>query len=165
MTNLTPQASRYGASDGSCRMSRSRIEQGSRNRIGNYKADCTKPKARVNSVSVFFEVRIMKLVVLVLMAALPSALAAQVQAPVPLVVASSAQADTPPGRNFESSTEPETGIGIGPALAMSPQQQPSAKPPKSPKPKLSIPGSMVGYIDSAIVASQVRIRFEAAFHD
>jgi Putative MetA-pathway of phenol degradation len=39
----------------------------------------------------------------------------------------------------------------------------SVKPSDKPKPK--IPGSMVGYIDDAIVKSQVRIRFDAGFHD
>jgi hypothetical protein len=43
----------------------------------------------------------------------------------------------------------------------------STKPPK-PVPKGKRPvliGSMVGYIDDAIVASQVRVRFDAAFND
>lgn len=37
------------------------------------------------------------------------------------------------------------------------------KPSEKPKPK--IPGSMVGYIDNPIPESQVRIRFDAGFHD
>jgi hypothetical protein len=48
-------------------------------------------------------------------------------------------------------------------------QQPKAKPSQPTPPrgeaKRKIPGSMVGYIDNAIVGSQIRIRFDAAFHD
>jgi hypothetical protein len=46
------------------------------------------------------------------------------------------------------------------------QQKP--KPTPKPRPDLDRPpieGSMVGYIDNAIVGSQIRIRFDAAFHD
>jgi hypothetical protein len=39
----------------------------------------------------------------------------------------------------------------------------SKKPPSEPKP--TIPSSMVGYIDNAIVGSQIRIRFDAGFHN
>jgi hypothetical protein len=48
-------------------------------------------------------------------------------------------------------------------------QRPNAKPhlpkpsPSEPGPK--VPGSMVGYIDDAIVGSQVRMRVDAAFHN
>jgi hypothetical protein len=48
-------------------------------------------------------------------------------------------------------------------------QYPGAKPRQSTntsgRPKLKIPGSMVGYIDDAIIGSQVRFRFDAAFGD
>jgi Putative MetA-pathway of phenol degradation len=48
-----------------------------------------------------------------------------------------------------------------------PQQKPkpakSSKPASEPRP--SFPGSMVGYIDDAVVQSQIRIRFDAGFDD
>jgi hypothetical protein len=47
--------------------------------------------------------------------------------------------------------------------------QANAKPSQSPPPRGTtnpkIPGSMVGYIDDAIVGSQIRIRVDAAFHN
>lgn len=48
------------------------------------------------------------------------------------------------------------------------QQKPSPKKPKKPKPSSDhdrppIEGSMVGYIDNAIVGSQIRLRFDAGF--
>ena len=48
-------------------------------------------------------------------------------------------------------------------LAVSAQSLPlqPVKPPPRPK----IAGSMVGYVDDAVVGSQVRVRFEAGFHD
>jgi outer membrane putative beta-barrel porin/alpha-amylase len=54
-----------------------------------------------------------------------------------------------------------------PALAEDPEVQQRTPPqpgsvPSVPKPKIQ--GSMVGYIDDALIASQVRIRFEAGFH-
>src|SRR5437660_11703334 len=55
----------------------------------------------------------------------------------------------------------------GPSLSedttMSPQA--SRTPPPPPQPQRPRPhGSMVGYIDDAIVGSQLRIRFDAGFH-
>jgi hypothetical protein len=42
----------------------------------------------------------------------------------------------------------------------------TAQPTKpKPEPKPEIPGSMVGYIDDAIVSSKIRIRFDGAFDD
>jgi hypothetical protein len=61
---------------------------------------------------------------------------------------------TSPGALAQQSTSPS-------------QQKPKPSKPK-PKPDLDRPpieGSMVGYVDNAIVGSQVRIRFDAAFHN
>jgi hypothetical protein len=115
----------------------------------------------------------MKRVVLVGMVLLPLALAAQEQAPSPTkspgAVASSAQASTSSISDYASSDEPDTRTDVVSSPDANASQQPSAKPRQSRKPrgepKPKIPGSMVGYIDDAIIASQVRIRFDAAFHD
>ncbi|HEY6138005.1 MAG TPA: hypothetical protein VI670_09610 [Thermoanaerobaculia bacterium] len=48
-------------------------------------------------------------------------------------------------------------------LAVAAQSLPSQ--PVKPRPRAKIAGSMVGYIDDAVVGSQVRVRFEAGFHD
>lgn len=48
------------------------------------------------------------------------------------------------------------------ALSLSAQ---TVTPPPAPPPRPKIAGSMVGYVDDAIVGSQVRIRFEAGFHN
>jgi hypothetical protein len=70
----------------------------------------------------------------------------------------------------DSSFEP--GISTVPASQQAPKVPPEQKsrPTPSKKPqgeptKPRIPSSMVGYIDNAIVGSQIRIRFDAAFHD
>lgn len=44
-------------------------------------------------------------------------------------------------------------------------QSTKPQPKPEPKPKPEIPGSMVGYIDDAIVSSQIRTRFDGAFDD
>jgi len=75
----------------------------------------------------------------------------------------STAADTAGSAKTDSSatfpTDPETN---GP-------QQPNAKPNRTTlargETKRTIPGSMVGYVDNAIVQSQVRIRFDAGFHN
>lgn len=46
-----------------------------------------------------------------------------------------------------------------------PQTQPSPPPPPPVENRPRIPGSMVGYVDDAIVGSQIRIRMEAGFKD
>jgi hypothetical protein len=48
------------------------------------------------------------------------------------------------------------------ALSLSAQTVTS---PPAPPPRPKLAGSMVGYVDDAIVGSQVRLRFEAAFHN
>jgi hypothetical protein len=72
------------------------------------------------------------------------------------------------GDNF-SSSKPETSAVFGSEADATAQQQSSTSPSQPAKPrnqnKLVIPGSVVGYVDSAIISSQVRIRFDDAFHD
>jgi hypothetical protein len=113
---------------------------------------------------------------LVLLALLPLALAAQEKDPSPkrnqTKVASPTRANTSSKSDDGSSSELETGTDFVSSLDTNAPQQPSAKPPEPPpppkppdRPKPKIPGSMVGYIDNAIIGTQVRIRFDAAFHD
>jgi Putative MetA-pathway of phenol degradation len=67
----------------------------------------------------------------------------------------------------------ERRLNTGPELHPFGQQSNAPPPPKTkkpPKPRAEIErprieGSMVGYIDNAIVGSQIRIRFDAAFND
>jgi len=115
----------------------------------------------------------MKRAVLVLVSLLPVALAAQDKDPSPpkdhTEVASSIRPSPSPRSEAGSSAEPGTSTDFGFNQDPNAPQQPSAKPSKSTKPRgeprPKIPGSMVGYIDDAIVVSQVRIRFDAAFHN
>ncbi|MGA7920896.1 MAG: transporter [Candidatus Acidiferrales bacterium] len=69
------------------------------------------------------------------------------------------------GFSAELKTETDLGSKQDPNAAQQSSAKPreSQKPPVEPGPK--IPGSMVGYIDEAIVESQVRVRFDAAFHN
>jgi len=74
----------------------------------------------------------------------------------------------PANSNGRSSLD--RGIGALPAFQTAPKVPPPqkpkpAQPKKSPEPKPTIPSSMVGYIDNAIVGSQIRIRFDDAFHN
>jgi len=48
-------------------------------------------------------------------------------------------------------------------LAVAAQSLPSQPVKRPPRPKIA--GSMVGYVDDAVVGSQVRVRFEAGFHN
>jgi hypothetical protein len=61
---------------------------------------------------------------------------------------------------------PNYAVGSG-SSALDPQQKAATKPPaqrtEASRPRTE--GSMVGYIDDAIVGSQVRIRFDAGFND
>jgi hypothetical protein len=106
--------------------------------------------------------------VLVLMALIPLTVAAQENYSSSTKnqdVTSSTRANKSSKNDNDSSAEANFGLNQDPNAP----QQPSAKPrqpPKSPtEPIPKIPGSMVGYIDDAIVGSQVRIRFDAAFHN
>jgi len=115
----------------------------------------------------------MNRVVLVLMVFLPLALAAQDRNSSTIVnqtgVGNSMQADASSISDPVSPTGPETRTDFGTGPETNAPQQPGAQPSQSTKtisePQPSIPGSMVGYVDSAIVGSQVRIRFDDAFHD
>ncbi len=78
-------------------------------------------------------------------------------------------ADAPLADAYSSPAKLDSATDIGFEPDASSQQGSSAQPSQSAKPKgepqTGIPGSMVGYVDSAIVASQVRIRFDDSFHD
>jgi hypothetical protein len=114
----------------------------------------------------------MKRVVLVLVILSPVALAAQERDPSATKDSGTAAAVIATGPTADQATSVQTDLSSH--LLFDPesnaqQQPPSAKPSPRPKPhgkpKLQIPGSMVGYIDNAIVGSQIRIRFDAAFHN
>lgn len=114
----------------------------------------------------------MKRAILVLMLLLPLAVAAQVKDPSALGNQLGAAGSMQANASSTSDgfyTEPGTSANLGSNPNSSAPQQPNAKPSPStqprgePKPK--IPGSMVGYIDDAIVATQIRIRFDAGFED
>lgn len=112
----------------------------------------------------------MKRAVLVLTILLPWTVAAQERDPSALGnqsgAAGAAQAFAS-STSGSSNTEPGVSSNLGSSTNSNTPQQPNAKPSPStqprgePKPK--IPGSMVGYIDDAIVATQIRIRFDAGF--
>ena len=82
---------------------------------------------------------------------------------------------TVPMEDFSGSRQRESVISNnGPADALSQEPKPpepqKKKPPPVSKPPIEIKrppidASMVGYIDNAIVGSEVRIRFDAAFND
>ncbi len=111
--------------------------------------------------------------VLVLVALFPLALTAQEKEPGTSEnqtgVAGSIDANQSSRGTDGFSAEPNTETDLGFKQDPNAAQQSSAKPRESPKPPAEpgpkIPGSMVGYIDEAIVESQVRVRFDAAFHN
>jgi hypothetical protein len=116
----------------------------------------------------------MKRAVLILMALLPLALAAQEGSPSPIqnqtgatnLLPSDALSISDYGSSAEAKTDADMESGVPPSNS---QQPPNGQPNQSTKhtdaPGPSIPGTMVGYVDSAIVRSQVRVRFDAGFHD
>ena len=68
--------------------------------------------------------------------------------------------------SLEGNGNTGTGSTFGPRLDAPPQKgkaSQSGKPKEPSRPPIE--GSMVGYIDNAIVGSQIRIRFDAAFDD
>lgn len=76
------------------------------------------------------------------------------------------------GNNEGSYPEPGSTRDVASTFlqAPNPSQPQKGSQPQTTKPgdeikRPSIAGSMVGYIDSAIVGSQVRVRFDDAFHD
>jgi hypothetical protein len=115
----------------------------------------------------------MKRAVLVLVALLPLTLAAQEKTPGASEdqrgVASSQQTNPSSGGDDGSSDEPKTVTDLRFNPFANVAQQTRAKPPQTSKPPAEpgpkIPATMVGYIDEAIVESQVRVRFDAAFHN
>jgi hypothetical protein len=113
----------------------------------------------------------MKRVVLVLLILLPLVVVAQEKDPSfvgnqPSVAGSRPHGPSQSSRQDVVSVDPDTAV-------LSSAQNPSARPqrakpaqsPKAEEPRPTIPGSMVGYIDNAVVGSEVRIRFDASFHD
>jgi len=114
----------------------------------------------------------MKRAVLIILAFLPLTLAAQEKDTSPVQnqaeVAPSLQASASSISDHESFTQSAAGDGIE-SGEENPQQQPNSKPSQATKPSSKsypiFPGSVVGYVDSAIIGSQIRIRFDDAFHD
>jgi Putative MetA-pathway of phenol degradation len=73
-------------------------------------------------------------------------------------------ASTDAGLSASLVTDPDRGSPTDPTA----EQQPNAKPAQaspSGENRPRLPGSMVGYIDNPIPESQIRIRFDGAFHN
>ncbi len=117
----------------------------------------------------------MKRTVMILIMLFPVAALAQENAPSALTDQTTATASiqvgspaTDPGASAYSDPSSSTAPTIGQDATT--QQSQTAKSPKSSKPsgdvqRPVIEGSMVGYIDNAIVGSEIRVRFDAGFHD
>jgi hypothetical protein len=113
----------------------------------------------------------MKRVVLVLMILLPLVVVAQEKDPNFAKNQPSAAGSRPNGAS-PSSRHDVVSVDPG-AAVLSSAQNPTARPqrtkpaqsPKVEEPRPTIPGSMVGYIDNAIVGSQIRLRFDAGFNN
>jgi hypothetical protein len=120
---------------------------------------------------------LMKLVGLVLVILFPIALAAQERDPSQMknqsatsaAAQAAAQANVSTAGDEADSAPTDWSADLASDTNTNAPQQANAKPSQTTPPpgqtRPKIPGSMVGYIDNAIVASQIRIRFEAAFHD
>jgi hypothetical protein len=115
----------------------------------------------------------MKRVILVLLILFSIALAAQEKYPSSMKnqsgTAAAAQAKVSTAGDEAASAQTDSSADLPSDPDPNGPQQPNAKPSQSTpargETKRKIPGSMVGYIDNAIVGSQIRIRFDAAFHD
>jgi hypothetical protein len=115
----------------------------------------------------------MKRAALVLATLLPMALAAQDKDPRSAAnqsgTTAAVQAKVSVSADEAASARTEMNAGLLSDPDPSAPQQPNSKPSQPTKPRgertPKIPGSMVGYIDDAIIGSQVRIRFDAGFHD
>jgi|HubBroStandDraft_1064217.scaffolds.fasta_scaffold05245_4 hypothetical protein len=115
----------------------------------------------------------MKQVVLVLVLLFPIGVAAQEGNPTPVKspsatsVAVQAEASTAGDEAAPVQTDSSADLTSDPDPNA--PQQPNTAPSQPPAPpresKSKIPGSMVGYIDDPIVATQIRIRFDDAFED
>jgi hypothetical protein len=116
---------------------------------------------------------LMKLVGLVLVILFPIALAAQERDPSQMknqsATSAAAQANVSTAGDEADAAPTDWSADLASDTDTNAPQQANAKPSQTTPPpgqtRPKIPGSMVGYIDNAIVASQIRIRFEAAFHD
>jgi hypothetical protein len=115
----------------------------------------------------------MKRAILIVIIFLPLVLAAQENSPSPIKpqtqASNSLQAAASSIGSYAFSTDAASATETGFGAETDSQKQPSAAPPQATKPssesKTTIPGTMVAYVDSAIIGSQVRIRFDDAFHD
>jgi hypothetical protein len=115
----------------------------------------------------------MKRVVLVLVLLFPISLAAQEGNPTPVksqsATSAAAQAEVSTAGDETVSAQPDSGADLASDPGPNGPQQPNTAPSQPPAPpresKSKIPGSMVGYIDDPIVATQIRIRFDDAFED
>ena len=76
----------------------------------------------------------------------------------------SVKEDTTADAADQSSESESRGVPQQPSPPPPPKTKTPPKPPEEPE-RPRIEGSMVGYIDNAIVGSEVRIRFDAAFND
>jgi hypothetical protein len=119
----------------------------------------------------------MKRKFLILMVAFPVALYARQTNPVPVndpinTDSSVQETASPTIENgdlpLETSLDASAMSTLGDASPSPPTKsgnQASARPASSEAPAPEIGGSMVGYIDNAIIGSEVRLRFDAGFHD
>ncbi len=75
----------------------------------------------------------------------------------------------PPVADRSASSEPASYADASLASSQTAKSSPQKPKPEKPKPyevqRPPIEGSMVGYIDNAIIGSQIRVRFDAAFDD
>jgi hypothetical protein len=114
-----------------------------------------------------------KLVGLVLVILFPIALAAQERDPSQMknqsATSAAAQANVSTAGDEADAAPTDWSADLASDTDTNAPQQANAKPSQTTPPpgqtRPKIPGSMVGYIDNAIVASQIRIRFDAAFDD
>lgn len=70
-----------------------------------------------------------------------------------------------PGEVYQASGQSSTTTNAAPADAKPAQPKKKTPPPDEDVKRPPIDASMVGYIENAIVGSEVRIRFDAAFND
>jgi hypothetical protein len=114
----------------------------------------------------------MRHVALVLMILFPGVILAQEQGPYPVKDQATANSglqtgDTQTGNDDGSSAVTESSSKLAFNWNANPQRAQRSKPSKPVRDVRlpSIEGSMVGYVDNAIIGSQIRIRFDAAFND
>jgi hypothetical protein len=114
----------------------------------------------------------MRAIPMLLLAALsPLVLHAQSAAPADSVGAGTTTVSAQIADDSDSSSAPDSAVTTADSTssaAGAPAQQSKSPQKPRPKPEVERPpaeGSMVGYIDNAIVGSEIRIRFDAGFDD